>query len=166
MKTYGTAADEFFNGGNVDPVDSVTADNLSFYTFTKNDAPEGISYYGSSLILKSETTVRHYFQLEDGQDIANFKFYVNGVEVPKAEKQGYYYIDITNISADKLGTAHTVKIGNTEGDTEVISNYSALSYAETVLSSETANDNLKNLVKTLYLYNQKAYSYSTTGGGN
>ncbi len=164
MKTYGTAADKFFNGGNVNPVDSVTADNLSAYTFTKNDAPEGISYYGSSLILKSETTVRHYFQLEEGKNIENFKFYVDDADEPvtPVEKQGYYYIDITNISADKLDTAHTVKIN----ETTVISNYCALSYAKTVLSSGTADNNLKNLVKTLYLYNQKAYSYSTTGGGN
>ncbi len=163
METYGTAADKFFSNGTVEaPAEEVTADDLSAYTFTNNDAPEGISYYGSSLILKSETTIRHYFQLEEGKNIENFKFYVNGVEVPKVEKQGYYYIDIENISADELGTAHTVKIN----ETTVISNYSALSYAETVLSSETANDNLKNLVKTLYLYNLNAKTYSTTGGGN
>ena len=47
-----------------------------------------------------------------------------------------------------------------------ITDYSALSYAKTVLDNDTADDNLKNLVKTLYLYNKNAKTYSTTGGGN
>ena len=49
----------------------------------------------------------------------------------------------------------SVKVGN-----------SVLSYAKTVLSSDTADNNLKNLVKTLYLYNQKANEFSETQGSN
>lgn len=164
METYGTAADAFFSNGTVEEVTGVTSEAFSGYAFTKaaeQDVPVGISYYGSSLILKSETTVRHYFHLADGQDITNFKFYVNGVEVTPVAKQDYYYIDIENISADKLGTAHTVKIN----ETTVISNYSALSYAKTVLD-KSADNNLQNLVNTLYLYNKKALAYNQTEGGN
>jgi hypothetical protein len=104
---------------------------------------------------------------EDCQNIENFVF---SVKVGNAEystvtpvaKQGYYYIYIENISADNLDTPHNVKIN----DIEVISNYSVLSYAKTVLSSDTADNNLKNLVKTLYLYNQKANEFSETHGSN
>ncbi len=169
METYGNAANAFFNNGTVAaPTEEVTAENLSGYSFTKNETfPAGISYYGSSLLLKSETTVRHYFKLEEGQDITNFAFTVkvgnaDYSTVTPVEKQGYYYIDIENISADQLDTPHTVKIG----DVEVISNYSAMSYANSVLSSETADDNLKNLVKTLYLYNQKANALSGVQSSN
>ncbi|MGN1087349.1 MAG: hypothetical protein ACI4Q5_09955, partial [Porcipelethomonas sp.] len=169
METYGNAASAFFGNGTVaTPAEEVTAENLSGYSFTKNETfPEGISYYGSSLLLKSETTVRHYFKLEEGQDITNFAFTVKVGDaeystVTPVEKQGYYYIDIENISADQLDTPHTVKIG----DVEVISNYSAMSYVNSVLSSETADDNLKNLVKTLYLYNQKANAVSGAQSSN
>ena len=166
METYGNAANAFFSNGTVAEVTEVADNACESFEFTKaaeQDVPSGISYYGSSLLLKSETTVRHYFKLEGGQDITNFAFTVKVGDaeystVTPVEKQGYYYIDIENISADKLDTLHTVKIG----DVEVISNYSAMSYANSVLSSETADDNLKNLVKTLYLYNQKANALSGT----
>ena len=157
MENYGNAAKEFFStDGKVAEVNSVTAENLSGYTFTKNDTPEGISYYGSSLLLKSETTVRHYFKLANGKSIGEFTFTVDGNTVTPVEKQGYYYIDIENISADKLGTGFTVSINGED----VITNYSALSYVYKVLDSDSTDDNLKNLVKTLYLYNQNALAYN------
>ncbi|MGN0630853.1 MAG: GLUG motif-containing protein [Ruminococcus sp.] len=163
METYGNAADAFFAPDGIVPeISGVDASDLDAYGFIKGETPVGISYYGSSLILESETTVRHYFKLAEGYDINNFTFTVGVEEVTPVAKQGYYYIDIKNISADKLGTAHTISIGGTP----VISGYSALSYAKTVLNSEAADENLKNLVKALYLYNQKAIEYGTTNGGN
>ncbi|MGN0630985.1 MAG: hypothetical protein ACI4JN_06615, partial [Ruminococcus sp.] len=71
------------------------------------------------------------------------------------EKQGYYCIDIQNISAEKLETAFTVSINGKK----IITNYSALSYAKKVLDSDKIDDNLKNLVKALYIYNQNALAY-------
>ena len=153
MSVYGDAAKAYFSGEAV--AEQTVTDDLSVYDFTVGTMPEGISYYGSSLILESETTVRHYFKLDTGYDINSFKFYVDSDEVTPAAKQDYYYIDIENIGADKLSTAHTVKIGNDV----VISNYSALSYAKTVLDNYTADDNLKNLVKALYIYNRAAVRY-------
>ena len=73
-----------------------------------------------------------------------------------AEKQGYYYIDIENVSAEKLGTSFSVSVNGEE----VITNYSALSYANKVLDSDSTDDNLKNLVKALYIYNQNALAYN------
>ncbi|MGN0622132.1 MAG: hypothetical protein ACI4I9_09715 [Porcipelethomonas sp.] len=46
----------------------------------------------------------------------------------------------------------------------MISNYSALSYAKTVLNNDAADDNLKNLVKALYLYNRAAVGYNVKTG--
>ncbi|MGN1087308.1 MAG: hypothetical protein ACI4Q5_09750, partial [Porcipelethomonas sp.] len=99
---------------------------------------------------------RHYFKLDAGKNIDEFTFTIDGNTVIPGEKTGYYYIDVKNISAENLGVGHTVAINGTT----VISNYSALSYARAVLNSTTADDNLKNLVKTLYLYNQKALAYN------
>ncbi|MGN0585377.1 MAG: GLUG motif-containing protein [Ruminococcus sp.] len=161
MKAYGIAADAFFAPDGIVPeISDFDVSALDAYGFTKGETPEGISYYGSSLILESETTVRHYFRLAEGYDINNFTFTVGVEEVTPVAKQGYYYIDIKNISADKLGTAHTVSIGGTP----VISGYSALSYAKTVLNSDAADENLKNLVKALYLYNRAAVEYNVKTG--
>ena len=93
---------------------------------------------------------------EEEKNIADFTFKVNNSAVTPTEKQGYYFIDIKNISAEKLGNAYTVSINGED----VITGYSALSYAKKVLDSEETDANLKNLVKALYIYNQNACAYN------
>lgn len=149
---YGDAAKAFFNNETVTP--QTIEDDLSSYAFTVN-MPEGISYYGSSLILESETTIRHYFKLDDGKSIDSFTFTVGENTLTPKEKQGYYYIDIENVSAEKLGESFNVSINGEEA----IKNYSAVSYVNKVLKSESTSENLKNLVKVLYLYNKAAIEY-------
>ena len=144
MSNYGSAAEAYFGNGTV--AEQTVTDDLSGYAFTVGTMPEeGISYYGSSLILDSETTIRHYFKLADVTNIDDFDFTVGDILVTPVEKQGYYYIDIKNVSAEKLGISFDVSINGAE----VITNYSALSYANKVLGSDSADDNLKNLVKAL-----------------
>ena len=49
---------------------------------------------------------------------------------------------------------------NTEIDiNDMVITYSPFSYAYEVLSSETTEDGLKNLVKAMYLYNRAAVAY-------
>ena len=43
--------------------------------FVNSDKIEGIGYYGSSLVLQSDTALRNYFQLDTGYDIADYEFY-------------------------------------------------------------------------------------------
>ena len=157
MSAYGVAAKAFFSSGTV--AEQIIADDLSVYDFAVGTMPEGISYYGSSLILESETTIRHYFTLAEDMDISELKFSVGDESVSFAESEknpGYYYIDIKNVSAEKLGTSFNVSVNGEE----VITNYSALSYVNKVLDSDSADDNLKNLVKALYIYNQNALVYN------
>ena len=154
MSVYGDAAKAYFSGGSV--ADETVTDDLSVYDFTVGTMPDGISYYGSSLILESETTIRHYFTIAEGYDIANFDFGSEASLTESEKNPGYYFIDIKNISAEKLGNAYTVSI-NSE---DVITGYSALSYAKKVLDSEETDANLKNLVKALYIYNQNAIAYN------
>ena len=155
MSVYGDAAKAYFSGEAV--AEQTVTDDMSVYDFTVGTMPEGISCYGSSLILKSETTIRHYFKLEDGKEISDYTFSVNGTTLTPTEKQGYYYIDINNVSAEKLGTPFNVSVNGEE----VITNYSALSYVYKALDSDSTDVNLKNLVKWLYIYNQDALAYIT-----
>ena len=149
MARYGDYAKAYFNNENLDAnteMDAVTADTLaSFDKQISGDLPEGITYYGSSLLLESNTTMRHYFKVAEGTDVSALSF--------SGSKGNYYYIDIPNISAEKLGTIQNVTIGN------CTISYSPMSYAYAVLSSKNTSESLKNLVKSLYLYEQAAEAY-------
>ncbi|MDE6520899.1 MAG: hypothetical protein K2K91_10685 [Ruminococcus sp.] len=151
MMFYGEMARKYFNPVASEPssdsgLDKLTAETLKkFEKQISGELPDGITYYGSSLLLESNTTVRHYFKVAEGTDVREYDF--------SAYKNGYYYTDIPNISASNLGTPQTTKIG------DYIMSYSPMSYAYDVLNSDTASDNLKNLVKVLYLYNQAAEAY-------
>lgn len=151
MAEYGDYARAYFNNEKVDAtpeMDAVTADTLAGYEKqTSGELPEGITYYGSSLLLESNTTIRHYFKAADGTDVSAYGF---------IEKDGYYYKEITDISADKLGMAQNVTVGG------FTISYSPLSYAYTVLKSDSTDESLKNLVKALYLYEQAAEAYKMT----
>lgn len=149
MMNYGNSAKAYFSNSETDDISEVTADNLkNFEKQISGTLPEGIEYYGSSLLLESETTVRHYFKAKEGTDVSKYDF---------KEKNSYYYTDIPNISAGQLGTAKVTTIGNWS------ISYSPMSYAYDVLNSNTASDNLKNLIKALYLYNQAAEAYQNGG---
>ena len=149
MAGYGDYAKAYFNNENLDAnteMDAVTADTLaSFDKQISGDLPEGITYYGSSLLLESNTTMRHYFKVAEGTDVSALSF--------SGSKGNYYYIDIPNISAEKLGTIQNVTIGS------CTISYSPMSYAYAVLSSKNTSESLKNLVKSLYLYEQAAEAY-------
>lgn len=150
MVDYGNYALAYFDD-DVDAVATaemkkVTANILSDFAIKSNGTlPNGVKYYGSSLILESNTTLRHYFEVENGTDVSSYKF--------SGHKGNYYYIDITDISADKLNDACKTSIGGYSVS------YSPMSYAYAVLSSDKASDSLKNVVRALFLYNQAANAY-------
>ena len=118
LLNYGTAAQNFFkyntdkpaNAGLSDTDKAVANADFAAYkavikTDSANSQSNGLTYYGSSLICKSEMTVRHYFMVNEGCDINNYKFsYVNayGNEVsltPKKASDGVYCVDINGIMA-------------------------------------------------------------------
>lgn len=147
---YCQHADCYFKNSEYSAIESeieaiTTADLAGFKMQTSGELPNGISYSGSTLLLESNTTVRHYFKVKSGVDVSKYGF--------TGEKDGYYYKDFTNISAANLGTMQDFKVGGW-----TIS-YSPMSYAYAVLSKDTAEKDLKDLVKSLYLYQQAAVAY-------
>ncbi|MDE7364202.1 MAG: hypothetical protein K2N27_04850 [Ruminococcus sp.] len=150
MKDYGEYAKSYFSNSETTDISEVTANNLTgFEKQTNGNLPKGIDYYGSSLLLESNTTVRHYFKIAEGTDISKYNFKTKG---------GYYYTDITGIPAGMLGTPQEKKIG----DWSI--SYSPMSYVYSVLKSDSENQNLVNLCKALYLYQQAAEAYQNNGG--
>lgn len=149
MLSYGSYAKAYFSNDNLTAsteLNNVTTDVLAGYAGqTSGTLSDGVKYYGSSLLLESDTTLRHYFRVEDGTDINGYNFSGN--------KGNYYYMDINGISAENLDETYTSAIGN------YLISYSPMSYAYAVLRSDSASDSLKNVVKALYLYNQSADAY-------
>ena len=116
----------------------------------------GLKYYGASLLYKSRTYIRFYFTLQD-EDISKFTFTINGKTVTPVEKSGKYYIQTGGIAATDLDDAYHVEVST--GDTVFITvDYSALSYAYNQLQ-KSKDDDLKNLLKAMVLYNRAADAY-------
>lgn len=162
MLNYGANAQLYF-GNNLDNLANDTeymtdADKalnehlyLGDYEFTLYGSEEGVTYYGSSLSLKSETAIKHYFTAVEGVDVASLTVTVDG-EAEKLVKSGeYYMLKIDDILAQNLDDSFTVQVGG------ITLSYSAFSYGNTALG--TTKDTLKNLVRAMYAYNAEANAY-------
>lgn len=131
----------------------VTPELLSSYQSVKAGTEQGIHYYGSSLILKSETTIRHYFTLEDGYEIGNFHFMMNDTELEPTAFGKYYYVDIPNVASGDLDTDYEVRVGG------FCLTYNAMCYVKDMLEKESTEQSLGSLLKAAYLYSQAANAY-------
>ena len=151
MMDYGSSAENYFAGGTVPEVsEEVTAEMVSQYkTETQNTLPEGITYEGSSLVLQSTITVRHYFALENEGDAATY-----GLQ--KNSSNGLYYKEVTDIPTYDLAKPVDTNVG------DYTITYSPMSYVYNVLRSDAIDGNLKNLVKSLYLYSEASSDVANT----
>ena len=171
LLNYGTAVQNFFkynsdkpaNAGLSDTDKAVAAADFEEYkavikTDSANGQSNGLTYYGSSLVCKSEMTVRHYFMVNEGCDINNYKFsYVNayGNEVsltPKKASDGVYCVDINGIMARNLNSNYACKVTGKNKNCIFELDYGPFSYSQKVINSGNSSDELKNLVNALYWY--------------
>ena len=171
LLNYGTAAQNFFKYNTDKPANAIlsdtdkivaVADFAAYKAVIKADSAngqnDGLTYYGSSLICKSEMTVRHYFMVNEGCDINNYKFsYVNadGNEVsltPKKASDGVYCVDINGIMARNLNSIFACKVTEKNKGCILELNYGPFSYSQKVINSENSSTELKNLVNALYWY--------------
>ena len=171
LLNYGTAVRNFFkynsdkpaNAGLSDTDKAVAAADFEEYkavikTDSANGQSNGLTYYGSSLVCKSEMTVRHYFMVNEGCDINNYKFsYVNayGNEVsltPKKASDGVYCVDINGIMARNLNSNYACKVTEKNKACILELDYGPFSYSQKVINSGNSSEELKNLVNALYWY--------------
>ena len=75
LKAYAEAADYYFDYSKT--AESAPAADFSAVAdmTTKGTLPAGITHRSATLVLESETTIRHYFELADGAKIENYVFY-------------------------------------------------------------------------------------------
>ncbi len=122
------------------------------YSFTPNT--EHISFLGASVVTESETAIRVYFALSG----EGFTATVDGEPAAIQTNERGTFVEIANISAKNLGDTHTISITN-GSETVTVSDYSAYSYVQSVLSYAGASDSLKLAVKALKLYGDLAAAY-------
>ena len=138
-------------------VSQVTQADLAPYAASYSQAEDsGVEFYGSSLTVKSNTIMSHYFSIRSGS-VEDYRFLLDGQQVSLRQNGAYWAVDLTGIPASQLDTGHTIRV--LDGDREILNiSYCALSYCKETLEY-SQDENLLNLVKAIYLYNQAANEY-------
>ncbi len=166
MLNYGAAAQTFFSYHTETPANdilseadkmTVTADvsDLTAYQMDiTGELPEGFSYYGSSLVLKSGTKIRHYFTMDASADLEQQTFVLNGETVSPVDCGTRCYIEVPAVNMKHIKNSNTLVINDTCTIT-----YGVFSYAYAVLSNGSLGSNLENVMHTLINYANAAENY-------
>jgi len=164
MLNYGAASQTYFGiegtaaNAELDDADKELGEVSIPETFKFDDEnatlPEGVTFEGATLSLKSETTLSLYFNglPEDTE------FTCDGKTVETAKNGDHVVARIRGIKANELENDFTV----TFADDSVT--YNVMTYFYNVLNDSTVDDNLKNVCKALYQYAEEASKYF--GGNN
>jgi hypothetical protein len=110
--------------------------------------PEGTSFKGATLSLKSETTLSLYFTSN-----TTLTFSCADYNVETVTSGGYQIARIRGIKANQIGSIITLTVNGVKVE------YSPLNYCKYVLADNTQNEKLQNSLKALYLYWQAAAAY-------
>ena len=148
LQEYGTAAKAYFEGEEL----CYDGDEYSdFSDYAPTTTGTGADYYGSSLLLKENVTIRHYFTSNPGIVTVSVDDSAETLEVK--QKDGLWYVDITGIAPARLDTTYTVSAGDWS------LSYSVFSYFYKAMQSD--NTNLQALMDYLYQYHLAAVDYFT-----
>ena len=167
MLNYGAAAQQYFGintntlANSVLPedkrkVEDVSVDDIAQYQshgIVGEEPIEGLSYLGTSLLLKSDMHIRHYFVLSENLDKKNLDVSIvdnqgNVQQTQLVQKGSVWYVDIEGISIDKIANSYITEISY--GDRQVQLEYSIMSYLYKALSQENLDDTFTELLKTIY----------------
>ena len=141
MSDFGDHAATYFEGETVGAAPEVTEEELTDLANHQGTISDDSNdcYFGSSLLLKSNTILRHYFTEKVTEDAV--------------KKGNLYYIQSEGIPAHELGKEIVTEVGG------MMITYNPLSYAYIALTRESVDDNLKNVMYAMYLYYQAAQAY-------
>ncbi len=162
MYNYGEYSRAYFTGADITPAPDLSDAEISIssgYSPVKVGSVSGISIYSSSLLLESNTTLRHYFKLEEGASIEDYTFTVDGTTpLTPVQKGSYYYVDVENILAHKLGEMRVVTVSDGVQSAKFV--YGPLSYVKKVIEDNLSFERpLALLVKALYNYYVESRDY-------
>jgi len=164
MLNYGTYAQHYFKYNksllansvmeneadkNLATITSATLNDFAFVM--EGTLPEGVTYTGSTLLLQSKVTIRHYFTVADGKELPA----VSTGWSDWKQKGSEYYTEMSGIVAAELHEMKELSLGNWN------LKYSALSYAKLVLEKDASvlREGSHDLMTALYHYNRAAVTY-------
>ncbi len=107
-----------------------------------------VRFYGASLVYESRIAVRFYFT----GDVSGCSFTVDGQTCTPAEKNGLYYIEVSDILPQNLDKQIPVTV--TSGGETLTVSYSPLNYM--VRMNARGNETLQSLMRALYNYHLAA----------
>ena len=151
-------------GTNPWKVDDVTALTISAALNKKTPhvvVPDGVTFEGATLSLKSETTLSLYFKNPDNVqfDVTPGVLNPDGTYIETDPSGDYTIVRIRGISAKDLNYEMRILINCTGQDVYYSVGYKPLYYCQRVLESDTTSDELKNVSKALFCYWQAANDY-------
>lgn len=159
MLNYGAYAQIYFDknpqtlaNAHLAEADKVLGDMLFTAPDTAFSLPEGVTFEGATLSLKSETTLSLYFKSDE-----TLVFGIEGKRVETATNGAYQVARIRGIAASELQDSFTLTV--TAGESSGTIKYSPMNYCHNALNGGTTNDKLINAVKALYRYAQAAKAY-------
>ena len=127
--------------------------SINVADYDVSNLPEGTTFAGATLSLKSETTLSLYFKSDDDLEFSCGDYFVQ--DVPNGE---YQVARIRGIKAAHIGDMFTLNVNG------AAVKYSPLNYIKEALNGGTDDVNLQNAVKALYLYWQAPKDISTKKG--
>lgn len=163
MMRYGAASQIHFNyhterlaDEGMHPVDYTDLQIRGFPTIYPQGTKRAV-LAGTSLLLKSETTLRYFFQLDPSVEELTVTY--QGRELEVRTRNGLHYVDVENISAPDLDESFTVTVWDGIESADVC--FSPMAYCASVKENAQGihNETTQNLVAALYLYNQAANAY-------
>ncbi len=163
MLHYGAASQIYFgNDGTLanEGLEAPDYSNVTIpgYEVNKNQGTSLVRYYGASLILTSETTLRVYLSVDSsvGSDL---KISLNGDTLTPTALSAGCYVDVLNIAANELDDVYTLRVSDGKDSADV--SYCPLSYCANILRNANGayNRELQDVAASLYLYNQAANDY-------
>lgn len=138
-------------------LDDIPQDIITSYSSNTVASLSSLSYYGTSLLLKDEIVMRHYFMLQNDEDINNYSATLNGKKLSIKKNGGLYYVDITGISPKDLNK--TINLAINKGTSTVTLDYSPFNYIVKAYTKSDSDIKLKELMNALYWYNVNASDF-------
>ncbi len=158
MLNYGSYAQEYFryntenlaNGGTYlgeKALSAVTTDVLAVYAGNITTGNDRVKLISASLVLDAQTSLRLYLSIPHDVTVEGLKQSRYGSYV---ERKGILPQDLTEDVTESVSY----------GEQSVDITYNCMAYCHNVLKSSGATEELKNVVRALYLYSQSAAAYA------